>query len=72
MNISDGIRTLRYLFGLATLDCLDAADTDDNGVVNLADAVRVLGFLFAGGPAPMAPYPGRGVDPTPDGLGCGP
>jgi hypothetical protein len=34
------------------------------------DAVYTLAHLFTGGPAPPAPYPGAGLDPTPDGFHC--
>jgi hypothetical protein len=55
-------------------DCLDAADADDNGQVQLTDAVRILGFLFLGTaplPAPFdPPGPSCGPDPTEDGIGC--
>jgi hypothetical protein len=49
---------------------MDAADTDDNGSVDLSDAIRVLNFLFLGGAAPLAPGPSVcGPDPGDDALG---
>ena len=51
--------------------CYDAADSDDNGNVNLTDAVYSLNHLFVQGP-PL-PSPGAtecGEDPTPDTLPC--
>jgi hypothetical protein len=58
--------------------CAEAADADDSGRVNIADGVYLLDFLFQPGggsgdglyPAPPAPFPGCGLDPTPDALGC--
>ena len=53
--------------------CLDAADTDDSGDLELTDAVRILGYLFLGNAAPMPPGPPGsdcGVDPGPTHLGC--
>jgi hypothetical protein len=70
-NISDAVVILSYLFtGGDRPTCLDAADTDDNGSLELTDAVYLLGFLFLGGPAPQAPFPECGVDPTADELTC--
>ncbi len=70
LNITDPIAVLRYLFGGASLSCLDAADVEDNGKVDLTDAVGLLEYLFREGPGPAAPYPRRGVDSTEDGLDC--
>ena len=69
-NISDAIVVLSYLFlGGSVPGCLDAADTDDTGRLDLSDAVYLLNFLFLGGATP--PEPGDcGLDPTDDGLSC--
>lgn len=68
----DVMRILDSIFGGGrALPCLDAADANDNGKVELSDAVHILNYLFRGGPAPLAPYPGPGIDPTVDDeLGC--
>lgn len=51
--------------------CYDAADVDDNGVIQLADAIRLIQFLFSGGLAPAAPgNVTKGPDPTADSLKC--
>ena len=51
--------------------CLDAADGDDNGEVNLTDAVTVLYYLFLGiGPLPPPGSDQAWFDPTPDELNC--
>ena len=50
---------------------LDAADVDDNGIINVADVYYLYTFLLASGPPPPAPFPAAGDDPTPDSLeGC--
>lgn len=70
-DITDAVFTLSWLFlGGDEPTCLDAADVNDNGSVEISDPVYLLGFLFLGGPAPPPPYPGCGIDPTPDVLGC--
>jgi hypothetical protein len=71
MDLSDPIAVLGYLFlGNSAPPCLDAADLDDSGILDLTDAVYSLSSQFMGGPPPESPFPGCGVDPTPDDLGC--
>ena len=50
-------------------------DADDNGTVELTDAVNIFLYLFSGGDAPKPPAPSAienypasdcGTDPTPD------
>ena len=38
--------------------------------LDVADSIYTLNFLFQSGPAPGAPYPGRGTDPFGEGLVC--
>jgi hypothetical protein len=71
-DMSDPISILGYLFlGGRIRNCRDAADVDDSGFINIADAVFELSFLFLSGAVP--PPPGSrscGPDPTADPLGC--
>ena len=64
------MRLLGNLFsGDADSGCPDAGDADDNGALQITDAVRILGFLFLGEGEPPAPgTKSCGVDPTADGL----
>jgi uncharacterized repeat protein (TIGR03806 family) len=73
IDLSDAIHQLLYTFeGSVTANCPDAMDADDNGRLEVTDALRILGHIFSGGPAPSPPYPGPGQDPTVDDLpGCG-
>ncbi|HVR72838.1 MAG TPA: hypothetical protein VMT52_00830, partial [Planctomycetota bacterium] len=51
------------------LACADSADSNDDGRVDIADAVALLGYLFRGGPEPPAPGADScGPDPTQDEL----
>jgi hypothetical protein len=61
---------LRYLFAAGEPPpCQKAADADDDGLITLGDAVRLL--LRAFGIAGPLPEPSScGEDPTPDGLSC--
>lgn len=72
IGLLDPILLLQHLFlaGSAEPPCRDAADTDDDGALELEDAIHTLGYLFAGGPPPAAPFPLPDFDPTPLGPGC--
>ena len=50
--------------------CLDAADANDDGAVNIADAVSILGHLFGGEEPLPDPFLACGPDPTDDSLTC--
>jgi hypothetical protein len=70
-DISDAVAILGFLFlGDEALGCEDAADVDDNGRIEITDAIALLNHLFLGHPAPPAPYPEAGSDPSADGLEC--
>ena len=70
--IADAIQILGGLFDpQVTLFCLDAADVNDDGAVDLADPISLLNFGFGGiSPPPAAPFPDCGPDPTDDLLDC--
>ena len=54
--------TERPILGKVTvLSCKEAAD--DDGKADLSDPIRLLGFIFLGGPPPAHPYPNCGEDP---------
>ena len=73
MNIADGVATLSYLFaGNQAPSCLDAADTDDSGKIDIVDAIGTFNWLFLPEAPPALPgHNACGVDPTTaDTLGC--
>jgi hypothetical protein len=70
VDISDSVAGLLHLFGGLELDCQDAADFDDNGHVEITDAIAALNYLFRDGAPPAPPYPFSGMDPSPDQLDC--
>ena len=61
----------RYLFAAGPApSCLDAADANDDGTLDIADAIAILGHLFGNaGPLPQ-PFAECGADETEDELGC--
>ncbi len=76
VNIADAAAQVGLLF-LSDDDhfpapCHDACDADDTGALNVTDVVYLLNYLFVpGNPAPPAPFPTAGEDPTDDDpLGC--
>lgn len=71
VNIADAIFLLDFLFTGGTPPvCPDAGDTNDDGALNIGDAINLLNFLFTSGSTIPYPYPGYGIDPTPDSLGA--
>jgi hypothetical protein len=70
-NATDVVAILEHVFGTRLLPCADAADSNDDGKVNITDAIVLVLHLYQGyGPLPE-PSAAPGFDPTEDGLGCG-
>lgn len=70
-DLSDAVLSLGVLFnGKTTPGCIDSCDTNDDGSFNIADVLFHLSAIFGLGPAPSAPSPGCGIDPTADALDC--
>ncbi len=75
-GIEDAICILSYLFQNespcddAVEDCEDAADANDDGAIDIADAIRLLSYLSETGPPPPFPFPEAGADETEDALAC--
>jgi len=55
---------------LAWKECFKRADCNADGKLNIADAVGLLGYLFAGAAPPPEPFKTCGEDPTRDALDC--
>jgi hypothetical protein len=72
VSVTDAVGAIAFLIrGGPIPRCLDAADADDNGRVNIADPIAILQMLFLG--AGPLPAPGPTVawfDPTADELSC--
>ncbi len=71
ISISDSLMMRRWLFnGDRAPTCHDSADFDDVGHLDISDQIGILRFAFLGGPAPPAPFPAAGPDPTSDEYAC--
>ncbi|HEX9284235.1 MAG TPA: SUMF1/EgtB/PvdO family nonheme iron enzyme, partial [Nitrospirales bacterium] len=71
LGLEDVITIAQHLFlgDPEHLPCDDAADANDDGQVNIGDAISVLFYLFDGDQPPQ-PFPECGEDPTEDSLNC--
>ena len=67
VDVSDAVTILLYLFAGRTLNCEDAADFNDGGSINIADAVLLMNALFTN---IQAQSPVCGSDETADDLSC--
>jgi hypothetical protein len=80
VEIADASAVISFLFQTSIFKfeppCPDACDANDDGRIDLADAIGILYYLFVpGSPFPPAPGPGLdggppGIDETPDPLDC--
>lgn len=76
VTVGDAIVTLLFLFrGSGMPPCLEAADFDDDGELQVTDAVAILQWLFLDRVAPTTPGPPGlpcGPDPptSPERMGC--
>jgi hypothetical protein len=73
VNLTDAVALAKYLFQAGPAPkCQDAADANDDGILDVSDPVYLLFALFIpGSPPPPPPYPEPGEDPTfRDSLGC--
>ncbi|MFQ5655202.1 MAG: hypothetical protein ACE5GW_10800 [Planctomycetota bacterium] len=60
-----------FILGSGPVPCEDAADANDSGQLDVADAVFLLTVLFvATADSIPPPTPDFGIDLTPDPLGC--
>jgi len=73
VDVGDIIALLFGLYLGSPLDCHDAADVNDDGALEIDDAIDLIAFLFQQGPAPPTPSPLTGCAPDAtedDALSC--
>jgi len=70
----DAVRILNGFFQDQPLPCADAADVNNNGSIDITDAIHIINFLYRSGLPPAPPFPDLGLDdaglPPKDTLGC--
>lgn len=65
VDIADAFALLESIFSGATIPtCSRACDANFDDVLNLADPVYALNYLFVGGDSPQEPFPGCGIAPS--------
>ncbi len=70
IDLADANTLLAGTYMGVTLPCMDAADVNDDGALDISDTVSVLQFLFGSSPPPPPPFTAPGADPTDDQLDC--
>ena len=70
VDSQDSIFLDNFLLGGTAPACLDAADVNDDAVVNSADLTYLADYLSLVGPPPPSPFPAPCIDPTCDTLSC--
>lgn len=72
VRLSDAVRIFNFLFRgqRIVIDCLEGADVNDDGRIDISDPVYLVRFLVQGGPMPLPPFSYCDRDPTADSLGC--
>ncbi|MGE3166858.1 MAG: dockerin type I repeat-containing protein [Planctomycetota bacterium] len=66
VNLADAAGMIAAQFLDYQPTCDDACDINDDGRLNLGDAVFLMNYLFKFGPEPPAPFPDPGPDETVD------
>jgi hypothetical protein len=72
LSVTDAVLVLRVVLQDTPrrFDCEDALDANDDGTVDLSDAIPILAWMFRGGARLPAPFLTCGEDETPDALEC--
>ena len=72
-DLNDVLGLLKELYVSGeSLPCEEAGDVNDNGSLDVTDAILLLDYLFSGGVPPATPFPLPGTDvrSSPRHLGC--
>jgi len=72
-NVLDVVLIVRMILGDLTFryDCQDILDANDDGELNITDALSVVEWVFKDGPDLPAPFRACARDSTDDALDCG-
>jgi len=69
-DVTDAVKILLHAFTGLELPCLEAADVNDSGRIDMEDGVGLLNFIFTQGEAPPPPLYEELPDLDSDELGC--
>ena len=72
ISINDITTLSNYLYSASAISCEDAADTNDDGRIDISDLINLSSYISYGGDR-LLPSPGSktaGIDSTKDSLGC--
>jgi len=71
VDVVDVGNIFAYLFSTGeSPPCQDAWDANDDGLLNIADPITILGSYCSGSRAFCEPWEAPGADPTQDDLSC--
>ncbi len=72
IDLTDAIVVVQNIFlgKLNRIDCDDALDINDDGLLDTTDPLVLLSWLFLAGEDPPPPFLECGPDPTDDELSC--
>jgi hypothetical protein len=71
VNVTDMTEILGFLFRSRPAPaCRDRLDTDDDGKIDISDALYIGAALYRHGLPFPEPFPDAGLDPTPDEIPC--
>ncbi len=70
VTLADAFQTLEVVALGANHSCPGALDINNDSLLDLADAVSLLEYLFLDGPPPRVPFPSCGVPTYPGNFSC--
>jgi hypothetical protein len=69
-TVADAIYIVSHVYREGPCECADCCDVNDDGRITVGDAIYIAGHVYRSGLPPAHPYPGCGLDLTPDELEC--
>jgi hypothetical protein len=69
-TVADGIYIVSHVYREGPCECEDCCDANDDGRITVGDAIYIVGHIYRSGLPPAHPFPGCGMDLSPDELQC--
>lgn len=71
VRLADAILLIGRVFGENSIPgCLEAADANGDGLLDISDGISLLFYLYASGEAPPSPFPDCGIAPVDASFPC--